>query len=105
MIGKAADRDLVARYVEKVRETVDESRLTAATPADSVDEALPPTAVAPSTASSAVYLSRDPAPPVPRVLGRVPPPRPGDEPDQEPRRGAGRGPAARRAAAVGPGQA
>ena len=61
MIEKAADRELVARYVEKVRETVDESRLTAATPADSVDEALPPTAVAPSTASSAMYLSRDPA--------------------------------------------
>ncbi|HEY0815150.1 MAG TPA: metallophosphoesterase [Pseudonocardia sp.] len=61
MIEKAADRDLVARYVEKVRATVDEGRLTAATPADSVDQALPPPALAPSVDPSAPYLSRDPA--------------------------------------------
>ncbi len=61
MIGKAADRDLVARYVEKVRETVDEGRITAATPAASVGEALPPATTTPSTDQSALYLSRDPA--------------------------------------------
>jgi hypothetical protein len=61
MIGKAADRDLVARYVEKVRETVDEGRLTAATPAASVEEALPHADPTPSADPSAPYLSRDPA--------------------------------------------
>lgn len=61
MIGKAADRDLVARYVEKVRETVDEGRLAEATPAATVDEALPPAAPATPADSSSLYLSRDPA--------------------------------------------
>jgi hypothetical protein len=61
MIGKAADRELVSRYVEEVRHTVDEGRLTAATPATSVDEALPQAAPTTPTASPGLYLARDPA--------------------------------------------
>lgn len=61
MIGKAADRELVARYVEEVRQTVDEGRLTAATPAASVDQALPQAAPSPPTPSPGLYLARDPA--------------------------------------------